>query len=146
MLIACYPCLPPLPLHRSPNTWPRFTWYDFNAAPPDEPGSYSHWGTVKQGMFQEPNNLTGSEHCVAANYTQSYTFVYGWSDTRCGLELPFICKMPPPAMYVYVSNTTNSTYLLNTTMVNMITAQRSCNANGGHLVPYQSLEEQVRSQ
>jgi hypothetical protein len=132
-----------LGLFSTADTWPRFTWFDFNAPPPDEPGAYAHWGTVKQGMIKEPNNLTTSELCAVANYSQSYSFVYGWSDANCSLLLPAMCKVPTPGMYAYVSNVTNATYLLNTTMVNMPTAQKTCNVNGGHLVAYTGVEEQV---
>lgn len=130
-------------LSSTPSTWPRFSWFDYNAPQPDEPGAYAHWGTIKQGAIREPNNLTGSEMCVAANFSQSYTFVYGWSDASCALQLPAMCKIPAPDMYVYVSNASNATYLLNTTFTNQVAAQRSCNANGGHLVAYTSIEEQV---
>lgn len=47
-----------------------------------------------------------------------------------------------PAAYTYVSPKTNDTYLLNTTALNFVQAELSCNDQGGHLVTYGSFEEQ----
>jgi hypothetical protein len=47
---------------------------------------------------------------------------------------------------VYVSPVTNATYVLNTSRLDWRAAQRSCNNNvGGHLVSFNSTEEQVGS-
>ena len=53
------------------------------------------------------------------------------------------CPAAAPGEYVYVSNVTNATYLLNTTKVDFKTAQRTCNLQGGHVVSYISAAEQV---
>ena len=44
---------------------------------------------------------------------------------------------------MYVSPVTNYTYIYNTTMTDNKNAHKMCNSQGGHLVAYQSLEEQV---
>jgi hypothetical protein len=41
------------------------------------------------------------------------------------------------------SNITGNVFFLNTSMVNQTVAQRTCNANGGHLAAYSSQEEQA---
>jgi hypothetical protein len=53
------------------------------------------------------------------------------------------CRRAAPGAYIYVSNTTNSTYILNTTKTDFKAAQRACNNQGGHLVSYSSAAEQV---
>lgn len=42
-----------------------------------------------------------------------------------------------------VNSTSRFTYLLNTKPMNWTTSEQYCNDNGGHLVAYQSAEEQV---
>ncbi len=46
------------------------------------------------------------------------------------------------AGYVYISPVTNLTYIYNTSQVEQKTAHKLCNAQGGHLVAYQSIDEQ----
>ena len=61
--------------------------------------------------------------------------------------LPLLSHHAPacaaPAGYVYVSPVSNYTYIYNTTMTDNKNAHKICNSQGGHLVAYQSLEEQV---
>ena len=45
--------------------------------------------------------------------------------------------------YVYVSNATNATYILNTTAADYSSAQQVCNDNGGYLVAWSSAAEQA---
>lgn len=49
------------------------------------------------------------------------------------------------AVLTYRNNSISSpvTYMLNLTKANVYEAEDSCMANGGHLVSFQSLEEQV---
>jgi hypothetical protein len=58
--------------------------------------SYKHWGTyLEAGMApqEEPNNRFPSELCVAANYTEAFGNAWGWSDTQCGQQMPYMCRM-----------------------------------------------------
>ncbi len=43
---------------------------------------------------------------------------------------------------MYVSPTTNDTYILNTTSVGFVAAEFACNDQGGHLVTYATFAEQ----
>lgn len=55
--------------------------------------SYTHWGTSKDDGSLEPNNKEPPEDCAVANYTQSYSDIFGWSDTRCEKKFIFICRL-----------------------------------------------------
>jgi hypothetical protein len=53
------------------------------------------------GGFPEPNQLTGSENCVVANFTQSTGALsrtgqqaWGWSDVNCQSFYISVCKIP----------------------------------------------------
>lgn len=77
----------------APNTTPaparRFNWTDSNFRPPSG-ASYMHWG--RDGLVPEPSNSTGSELCAVANISQAYTGAWGWSDARCNISAPFLCR------------------------------------------------------
>lgn len=45
--------------------------------------------------------------------------------------------------YVYISANTSTTYLLNTTSVHFDVASQTCRSNGGELVYYTNLREQL---
>jgi hypothetical protein len=45
-------------------------------------------------MEPEPNNKFIPENCAAANFTQFFGGVWGWADTNCYDNYPFICKIP----------------------------------------------------
>jgi hypothetical protein len=46
-------------------------------------------------------------------------------------------------VFTYTNNATNTTYVLNQTMMDMASAERMCNLAGGHLAAWLSLDEQV---
>lgn len=50
-----------------------------------------------------------------------------------------------PGIYYWTSDMSNNTYILNQFVSNFTVAQQFCNDNGGHLVSYNSLEEQLVS-
>jgi hypothetical protein len=72
------------------SNWPDFgAWVDAKV-----PLTYTHWGTwADDAQLPEPNNLFGNENCAAANSTEAYGGAYGWSDTVCRRQLPFMCKI-----------------------------------------------------
>jgi hypothetical protein len=76
----------------------RFNWTDSSIRPPSG-ATYMHWG--RDGLVPEPSNSTGSELCGVANLTQTYGGAWGWSDTRCNISAPFMCRSmgerPPSA-------------------------------------------------
>jgi hypothetical protein len=123
--------------------WPEFSWVDFTPGPTLD--TYLHWGSTVPDYLPEPNNELGEEYCAVANYTERYDLppAWGWADTRCDQQLPFMCKKMTPDVYVYVSPVTNATYVLNTSLTNYSTAAQVCNDNGGFLAAYGTIEEQV---
>jgi hypothetical protein len=48
-----------------------------------------------------------------------------------------------PGAYVYVSPKSNATYIYNNTQLNFVQAEQTCNDQGGHLVTYMDLNEQL---
>jgi hypothetical protein len=56
-----------------------------------------HWGKASPQNQAEPNNQFRDESCAVANYSQTYQGgemqAWGWSDARCNLTAPFICKL-----------------------------------------------------
>jgi hypothetical protein len=120
-----------------------FNWTDFSSGP--NPDTYTHWGFTVPDYAPEPNNATGQELCVVANYTERYDIpeAWGWADVRCSRSFTSMCKMMATGAYVYVSNTTNTTYILNTTAAGYATAAQVCNDNGGFLAAYTGVAEQA---
>jgi hypothetical protein len=124
-------------------TWPKFKWLDGLPAPSNI--TYQHWGTMNPQALLEPNNYERQpELCAVANASQAYDNppAWGWADSNCGNEFAFMCKRLQPGAYVYNSPTTYSTYMLNTTWASFVDAEGSCNDAGGHLVYFDSIEEQ----
>lgn len=122
-----------------------FRWLD--GLPSPSSSNYVHWGTNMPDGVKEPNNASPrrNEFCAAANYSQSFDspFAWGWADNPCTAQLPFVCKAQPPgSAFGFVSPTSRSTYILNTTALPFVEAQYTCNIQGGHLVYYSSLEEE----
>jgi hypothetical protein len=95
-----------------------------------------------QGL-QEPNNFERKpELCAAANASQTYSMAWGWADQNCGVKMPFMCKKLQPGAYVYTSNVTATTYILNTSYAGFMDAEAACNSNGGHLAYFETADEQ----
>jgi hypothetical protein len=73
-----------------------FRWLEPSAVPPDG-YSYLHWGQATPQNQAEPNNAFRDELCAVANYSQAYQGgsmqAWGWSDARCNMSAPFICKL-----------------------------------------------------
>jgi hypothetical protein len=120
-----------------------FAWADFSPGPGG--GSYSHWGFSLPDYKPEPDNASGQELCAAANASQRYDQpeAWGWSDARCSRALPFMCRAMPPGAYVYVSNATNATYVLNTSATDFTAAGQLCNDMGGYLAAWTGTAEQA---
>ena len=57
---------------------------------PPSGATYMHWG--RDGLVPEPSNSTGGELCGVSNLTQTYGGAWGWSDTRCNISAPFMCR------------------------------------------------------
>ena len=80
--------------YRAP-VWPNFEWLD-----PNTYQGYTHWGIYLPGGFPEPNQLTGGENCVMANFTMSSNSTpteigaWGWADVNCESLLVSICEIP----------------------------------------------------
>jgi hypothetical protein len=95
----------------------------------------------------EPNNKSGSEYCLAANYTQGYGVPYGWTytDLKCASMLVPLCKIRAAgssAPVYYKSNATMSTFALAMSLVNQSAAEAACNKLGGHLASFATEAEQ----
>lgn len=86
----------PLVQVKAGNNWPSFSWCE-PAAPPVNGYTYTLWGKATPQNQAEPNNQLGAELCAVANYSQSHMGgqmqAWAWSDTRCNMTAPFICKM-----------------------------------------------------
>jgi hypothetical protein len=76
--------------------WPHFSWLE-PSAPPVNGYTYQLWGKANPQNQAEPNNLMRDEMCAMANNTISHMGgqmqAWAWSDTRCNLTSPFICKL-----------------------------------------------------
>jgi hypothetical protein len=68
---------------------------------------------------------------------------WAWDALPCQLPLAFICKQVPHAAYAYASNSSLATYVYNSTPSAFNHAQDACNSAGGHLVYYDSVQEQA---
>jgi hypothetical protein len=83
------------------NSWPGFQWIDGTPGP-NVTGAYSHWGYYMPQNIIEPNNIFRQENCAGANYSQAWGGAWGWSDTKCDVAYPFMCRKnrecctPPP--------------------------------------------------
>jgi hypothetical protein len=135
--------------------WPSFRWQD-RSFPAPNATSYRNWGvlTVPQAdgtaiAFPEPNRYQfPNEYCGGANATEMKMNAWGWADAFCDLNFTAICRMAakgPCSLPPYTDRKTGSTYLYNSNEVVQGAAEQWCNDHGGHLVSYESLEEQVRA-
>jgi hypothetical protein len=43
--------------------------------------------------LKEPNNLFGMEYCAGANASEMTGGMFGWSDERCTVRAPYMCKV-----------------------------------------------------
>jgi hypothetical protein len=119
------------------NTWPKFAWTDAMAPPPVNGSSYVHWGKG------DPDNELSPETCGVSNFSASYAGAWGWQDSNCYRFLPYICKNNKAGVFSFTDKDTKISYMLNTTEATRVEAQQVCQANRGHVVSYQTLEEQV---
>jgi hypothetical protein len=120
-------------------------WLD-GSLPPST-STYIHWGTTVPDGTKEPDNANPkrNEFCAVANVTQMFDSppAWGWADTQCSQKLPYMCKKQASgSAYMFVSPSSRTTYVLNTTALNFVDAQYTCNEQGGHLVYYNTLDEQ----
>ena len=123
-------------------TWPNFTWIDWNEA--IYKGNYQHWGIA--GKDLEPNNQVPPEHCAGSNLTVWYTNCGGWADHNCREQYVYVCEIGDALSFAtYSPPSSNSTFKFYSTPLSFDAAERVCNAEGGHLASYESLQEQVRS-
>lgn len=60
-------------------------------------------------------------------------------------RMPFSSRAAAPKVYIYDSDNTNNTYILNAQRTNASAAEQYCQDQGGHLVSFTSQGEQVRS-
>jgi hypothetical protein len=79
------------------NSWPNFEWIDGTPGPngwhrPNVTGTYHHWGYYMPQNIIEPNNIFKQENCAGANHTQAWAGAWGWSDTKCDVSYPFLCR------------------------------------------------------
>jgi hypothetical protein len=132
-------------LNSSLGTYPNFTWVDNRTPGPSNSSKYySHWGRFKPSKEYEPNNLiTPPELCGCANVTEAFGSppTWGWADWNCSAKFPVMCKMQPPL--VARCDFEGRAYLLNTSYSNFKASEAACTMNGGHLVGYDTLAEQV---
>jgi hypothetical protein len=66
-------------------------WID--KTPDPRPETYDHWGVTVPGGVQEPDNAFPPEACATANWTESYTGVWGWADQSCYKNVSLMCKV-----------------------------------------------------
>jgi hypothetical protein len=126
--------------------WPKFRWVDSTPTLGLGIRGYEAWGTYMPGSSPEPNNFPAPpELCGVANATQPMLGVWGWADANCiSTRAAFMCELLPPGpFYSFTSNRTNSTYILNTKPATFTDAEAFCSDQGGHLVSYGNLREQV---
>ncbi len=98
------------------------------------------------------------ENCAGANFTQYQDGTWGWADTRCDAQHPFICQIPLPAppppspappsgVWWYTSNVRRdgycgAIYSLGTDLTMHGDAVDTCKGLGGGLAIYGSVAEQ----
>jgi hypothetical protein len=142
--------------------WPFFSWaVNGSGGAVLTSRSYTHWGTDRGGAGREPNNVCPPEDCAGANYTQAYDGAWGWSDAACDQQFPSLCEVPlqrpppppqaPPAAggLLRYSNASarsfsrGARYALDTTPRGYDEARVGCQALGGALAVFESLEEQA---
>ena len=70
----------------------RFSWLEPGQSAPSGQ-TYVHWGRNAPNGPAEPNNMAGDELCGTANFSQGYQRAAGWSDMRCNITAPSICRL-----------------------------------------------------
>jgi hypothetical protein len=50
-------------------------------------------GMYLPDYLKEPNNLFGQEYCAGANASEMTGGLFGWSDERCTVQAPYMCKV-----------------------------------------------------
>jgi hypothetical protein len=124
-----------LGLTSTDGAWPKFAWLE-KTTPPPTGRAYTHWGTG------DPDNGMPPEFCGVANFTTAYGNAYGWQDSVCERSLPYVCKVNRVGVWTYRSDTSGTTYVLNTTASSIKDARASCRQKRGVVVSYESLFEQ----
>ena len=124
-----------LGLSSNATLWPTFSWLE-RTTPPLAGRAYQHWGVA------EPNNAMEAEFCGVANYSMAYGAAFGWQDSICERVLPYVCKVNKAGTWSYRSDTSGTTYVLNTTLSSIKDARASCRQKGGVVASYESLFEQ----
>ena len=139
-------------LYTSSSTWPSFRWQDAQFPTPNAT-SYRNWGVLQVMQpdgntvaVAEPNRYEApNEYCAGANFTEAKQNAWGWADARCDLNFTAICRVAkkgPCSLPPYTDKKSGASYLYNSDEVIQSDAEQWCNDNGGHLVSYESLEEQ----
>ena len=126
------------------SAWPKFSWVD--GTPTLHSKGFENWGIYMPGSNPEPNNFPQPpEYCAVANASQPMIGSWGWADTNCdGTDAAFMCELLPRGpYYTFTSDVTNNTYILNTAPAKFTDAEDFCTDQGGHLVSYGSMAEQV---
>ena len=123
------------------STYPDFYWLD-RMVPPPSNTTYMRWSPGQPGPQEDTN------FCAAANASSMWdTFrgpaPWGWQSHDCTQQLVYICKATRPINVEFTSNTTQNTYLLNTSLADRYEAEDACIEHGGHVVSYVSAQEQV---
>lgn len=72
-----------------------FAWLDPTVLGLNYSSSYKHWGLDESDSSFEPNNRLGSELCSVGNWSQTYGVpqAWGWSDTKCNMQFPTMCRL-----------------------------------------------------
>jgi hypothetical protein len=132
-------------------TWPSFRWQDKQFPAPNAT-TYRNWGTLKVELpegtlaYPEPNKYDSPlEVCSGANASEARVKSWGWADVKCDLNFTAICRIAkkgPCQLPPYTDKKSGASYLYNSEEVIQSDAEQWCNDKGGHLVSYESLEEQ----
>jgi hypothetical protein len=135
----------------TPATWPSFRWQDKQFPAPNAT-SYRNWGTLKVLMedgtlaYPEPNKYESPlEFCSGANASQARVNAWGWADVKCDLNFTAICRIAKKgacSLPPYTDKKSGASYLYSSEELIQSDAEFWCNDRGGHLVSYESLEEQ----
>lgn len=80
-------------LYTNANGW-KTSWKFTDNTPFNYFNSYTNWGVSSPEGLTSPNNMTGSEFCMAANASEVQNSRWGWEDYNCLVQMPFICEIP----------------------------------------------------
>jgi hypothetical protein len=78
------------------NTWPNFRWLS-SSIPAPAYHTFEHWGRTQDNS--EPNNAVGNEFCGTASFPLIHKGVWGWADSICTSNMPFICRLDGEWLY-----------------------------------------------